>query len=497
MSSALLRAPGSRSGVPRRTHERARCHSVRWPLAVMLAITTRAAHAQERPDPLRRTTPSLTDSAIHAMDARPAASVAAATGDTTLDALIVDGLSRSPMVRATLDRVSAARARIRPAGSRADPNLIAGLIQIPIAKPSLTDDNFTMLMVGVGQLFPYPGKLALRARAATLDADAVRTGVETARLGVIRAVKDAYYEAAYLGQALEIADRNRLVLADVVRVTEARYGTGAGGQQDVLRARVEAARLAETASMLGEARRAVIAQLNAALDRPTETPLERAAIPERIAHAAVAADVARIRFATATFGARAADSPVPSVAVLEERAVRYNPTLREHEARIAAQAARVELARKEYKPDFDVSVQYNHRVAFPDLATVQVAFPLRLQKSARQDQAVAEATADLSALEAEHRADVNEVRSRVAMLVSDLERNRTLLALYVKAILPQSHAGVTSALASYQAGRSDLLTLLDLQNTVFTYETAYFRALSDFAKKLAELEQVVGAEVLP
>ena len=110
---------------------------------------------------------------------------------------------------------------------------------------------------------------------------------------------------------------------------------------------------------------------------------------------------------------------------------------------------------------------------------------------------MAEATADLSALEAEHRADVNEVRSRVAMLVSDLERNRTLLALYVKAILPQSHAGVTSALASYQAGRSDLLTLLDLQNTVFTYETAYFRALSDFAKKLAELEQVVGAEVLP
>ena len=56
---------------------------------------------------------------------------------------------------------------------------------------------------------------------------------------------------------------------------------------------------------------------------------------------------------------------------------------------------------------------------------------------------------------------------------------------------------MTAAIAGYQTGRSDLLALLDLQNTVFTAETGYFRALSDFAKAVAELEQTVGAEVLP
>ena len=45
--------------------------------------------------------------------------------------------------------------------------------------------------------------------------------------------------------------------------------------------------------------------------------------------------------------------------------------------------------------------------------------------------------------------------------------------------------------------RHESLTLLDLQNTVFTTETAYFRALSDFAKAVAELEQIVGSEVIP
>jgi outer membrane protein TolC len=38
--------------------------------------------------------------------------------------------------------------------------------------------------------------------------------------------------------------------------------------------------------------------------------------------------------------------------------------------------------------------------------------------------------------------------------------------------------------------------VLDNQNTLFTYETEYYRSLSDFAKNLAELEQVVGSEIL-
>lgn len=420
-----------------------------------------------------------------------------ATGDSTLDELIRAALEGNSTVRAAADRRTASRARVLPAGTRSDPNLQAGLITIPIAKPSLTDDNFTMLMVGLQQSFPYPGKLALRTRVAALDVDAVDALLANARLTVVRDVKAAYYEVAYLDRALEIANRSRTVLVDVIRVTESHYGTGTGLQQDVLKARLEATRLAETANALIEARVTALAQLNAILERASDAPLPAASVPVRLARAAVAENAASIRFTAQTLGARAADSPLPAVTTLQTIAISHSPMLREHEARIAAQAARVELARKDSKPDFDVTVQYNHRVAYPDLLTAQVSIPLRLQRSAKQDQAMAENSAELSALEAEHRASVNALNARVASLASDVERDRTQLALYVKAILPQAHAAVTSALATYQAGRADLLTLLDLQSTVFTSETAYFRALSDFAKAVADLEQTVGAAVLP
>ncbi|MBA3670734.1 MAG: TolC family protein [Gemmatimonadaceae bacterium] len=414
-----------------------------------------------------------------------------------LDALVAEALERSPLARAASDRMSALRARIRPAGTRSDPVVTAGIIQIPVRKPSLTDDNFTMLMAGITQSIPYPGKLRLRTRAAELDAAAAAVSRDQARLQIVRAVKEAYYDLAFADEAIAIAERNQTVLVGVVRVTTALYGTGTGNQQDVLKARVETAKLAEAASMFVEARRAALAQLNAARDRASDTPVERAAIPPRIARAAIAADASSVHFITQSVGARVAGSPFPPLVTLQQEAIRHSPMLREHEARIAAQAVRVELARTEYKPDVDVSLQYNHRVAYPDLLTAQVSFPLRLQKSSKQDQAVMEAVAELSALEADHANEANLVRGRVAALVSDLERSRTQLALYVTAILPQSRGGVTSSLASFQSGRASLLSLLDLQNTVFTFETAYYRALSDFAKKLAELEQVTGTSVLP
>ena len=52
-------------------------------------------------------------------------------------------------------------------------------------------------------------------------------------------------------------------------------------------------------------------------------------------------------------------------------------------------------------------------------------------------------------------------------------------------------------MASYQVGRVPFLTLLDSQATLFNYESEYFRALTEFAKALADLERVVGTEILP
>jgi outer membrane protein TolC len=353
-----------------------------------------------------------------------------------------------------------------------------------------------MRMLGVGQSFPYPGKLGLRRRAAERELDAARAESEVVRLDVIRDVKQAYYDIAYAERALEIIERNRLVLLDVIKAAEVRYAVGNGGQPDVLRARVEAARLGEEAVALLEERRAALATLNVLLDLPTDTPFENASVPVRIARAAIADSAAKIRFESASLGSRAADSPLPPLLELQDRAVARSPMLRAHESMISAQSARVELARKDHLPDFDVSIQYGQRPGRPDMISTIVSLPIPLQRGSKQKQAVREATAEADALSAEHHALRNEIRGEVARLYAELERDRAQLALYVKAIIPQGRATLESTVANYQVARTDFLSLLDAQTTLFNYETAYFRTLTSFARTLAELEKVVGEEIL-
>lgn len=421
----------------------------------------------------------------------------------SLESLLTRADSVNPSISAARERVLAARARIGPASAWADPMLMAGIMNLPLGTMSANamggmsapGDNMTMKVVGISQTIPYPGKVRLRREAAEREADAGAATFQAARLEVARNIRSNYFELAFLDRAIDIAEQNRLVLGDVIQVTEAHFAVGSGDQADVLKARVDAARLGETANALLERRHSTLAALNADLDREGTTPLSPL-IPPRIARAAVDADPSRIRFAAQTLGARADGSPIPAVSDLQDLALKQNPMLRASEAMIQAQVARVALARKEFLPDFDLSLQYGQRNSRPDMITALISVPLPIHGGSKQGQEVAEARSELSAMEADRRAQVNSIRSNIARIVSDLERERTQLALYVKAILPEGSAAATSSLASYQSGKADLLSVLTNQNTLFTYQTAYYRALADFAKSLAELEQVVGSGVL-
>jgi outer membrane protein, heavy metal efflux system len=419
----------------------------------------------------------------------------AASNSEPIDSLVVRALAVSPQLRAARERLRAAEARVHPAGARPDPMLMAGIQNLPLTDPGF-NEPMTMKMVGVGQALPFPGKLALRTRAAVRELAAVDAELAGTALAVEEGVKGAYYDLAYLDRALEIVERNRLLLIDLLKVTETRYGVGTGGQEDVLRVRVELARLGEEAVAIIEERRAALARLNAVLDRPSELPIANPVVPRRVARAAVADSAASIRFVSATLGARAADSPLPSLETLQAVAVRQSPMLRAVQARIDAQGARAELAQKDHLPDFDVALSYGQRDGFRDMISAQVSVPLPLQRGRKQNQFVVEARAELAALEAERDDRVNTLRAEVARLHAALERDRAQLALYVKAIIPQGRATLTSATAAYQVGRADFLTLLDAQSTLFNYETNYFRVLSAFAKTLAELERVVGEEIV-
>jgi outer membrane protein, heavy metal efflux system len=426
----------------------------------------------------------------------PAGSASAESGVTGLDSLVRLALGVNPTLRAAESRTRAADAAVHHAGARPDLMLMLGVMNLPLGSPGFSD-QMTMKAVGVGQTFPFPGKLGSATRAARHEAVASRAQFEVVRWKTTQAVKSAYYDVALADALLALVTRNRDVLVTLLHTTEAGYRVGRAGQEDVLRARVETTRLAEEALTLRERRRSALARVNALLDRPSDTPLADPTLPAAVVRLATPDSAADVRFETADFGARAAGGRLPPVDSLQALAIAHSPMLAAHEARLAAQGARVDLARKSALPDFDLSLQYGQRDGLADMVSATVSVPIPLQKGRKQNQMVAEAEAELTAEEAEHHAMVNELRERVAMLHSELERDRTRLVLYAGSILPDGRATLAAATSGFSVGRTEFSSLLDAQATLFNVEAEYLRAFTEFATALAALEATVGTEILP
>ncbi len=70
--------------------------------------------------------------------------------------------------------------------------------------------------------------------------------------------------------------------------------------------------------------------------------------------------------------------------------------------------------------------------------------------------------------------------------------SEALADLYAKAIVPQSTLALESALASYEVGAVDFLTMLNNFTTVLDYETNYYQELTNYQKALARIEPIVG-----
>lgn len=416
-----------------------------------------------------------------------------AQGTRVLDSLVTTALGRNPALDAARARVQGARARIGPAGTLPDPMVGAGVMNLPVNASGYND--MTMNAIMVSQTVPYPGRLRLQREVAAAELAIEEAMLAAVARDVERDVRRAYFDVAFADRAMALLAQSQSVTIGLSQSAESRYAVGAATQQEVLRFQVEAASAAKEAAMVAEQRRAAVARLNSIL-AVTDPVTVTATIPEHIRAAAVAPDAARIRFVSGELGARAADSPLPALPVVQQRALAGNPELRAADARIAMQTARVRLAEQAHLPDFDVELQYGQRPSRPDMISLMVSVPLPVRRAARQQQDVVAARSELSALQSDRASRILSLNAEIAELYTDLEAIRAQLALYVRSILPQGRAAFESAATGYVAGKTDFVTVLEQRATVFEFELAYERALADFARKLSELERVVGAEVI-
>ena len=156
-------------------------------------------------------------------------------------------------------------------------------------------------------------------------------------------------------------------------------------------------------------------------------------------------------------------------------------------------------ARRELIPDLVLGVQYAQRsdvMGTERMGSLMIGASLPLFAGRRQMKWRDEADAMRAMAEADLASMKAETRGRIGEVMAMLTRSRRLAVLYTGTVLPQADAAVASALSAYRVGRVDLMTVLENRMVVNRYRMELVALQADEGQAWAELEMLVGQELI-
>lgn len=387
---------------------------------------------------------------------------------TPLAALIEEAHKNNPVILAAESAAKSATFVAPQMSALPDPQFTLQQFSVGSPRPfaGYTNSDFAYIGIGVSQQLPYPGKLKLRGAVADRDADTAKAHTQVVVEDEIEILKTTYFKLAYLQQTLGILQRDAALLQQMEQQAEGHYSSGQGNQQDVLKAQLERTKILREISMHHQVVGETQAELKRILRRPQDSP---DIIAEPVA---------------ATFLRYTAGD-------LLDKVREQNSNVHENSAMVQRNQTAVELAEKEFRPDFGVSYMYeNTDRKFRDYyeLTLSVNFPRRKPRQAALAQAQANVELARQNLDAQLQSAVAEVQKQYVMVKTSEEQ----LLLYRDGLIPQAQATIQAGLAAYQSNREDFETLFSSFLDVLNLDLEYQQTLLEHETALAHIERLAG-----
>src|SRR6266446_6722672 len=390
---------------------------------------------------------------------------------TSLRELIQEVELKNPQIAASFHAWQVSRNVPKQASALPDTQLSVQQFSVGSPRPfaGYSNSDFAYIAFGASQDIPYPGKRQLRASVAEHEADSMEAQTDSVRRTVVGNLKMVYFRLAYIQQTLGVLQRSDELLNQVQEASEASYRVGQGNQQDVLKAQLQHTKILQEIAHHHQEEGLLEAQIKQVLGRPQES-------------ADIVAETLTVR-----------SLPYTATELLQ-RAREQNPDVHSKQASIRQQDTQVELAHKEFRPDFNVGYTYEHTASqFKDY--YMASFSVRLPNRGRQRAALAEAEQNQERARRELDAESQRVLSEVQQQYVRAKTSEERLKIYSDGLVPQSEATFQSALSAYQSNKQDFESLLSGFLDVLNLDLEYRSELVEHESALAELERLTGVDV--
>ncbi|HEY1206501.1 MAG: TolC family protein [Bryobacteraceae bacterium] len=390
-----------------------------------------------------------------------------------LEDLVSEALGRNPEILAAQKRYEAMRQRPSQESSLPNPMLSFSYNSSgnPLPFQGLGKEPVANAGVMASQEFPFPGKRKLRGEMAASEAGAEFDQYLMTRLSVVSRLKQAYYRLAYLYGAVGTLTREHHLMQQFLRIGEARYSAGKAAQQDIFKAQTQLSVMETRIERLRQEIPSRQAEINSLLSRSVDAPLAR---PVDL-------------------------TPAPIGVTLDDlmAQVRENaPMLRREQKLVERTELAVNLARKDYYPDYTVSGGYYYMGSMPPMYMARVDFKLPAYFWRKQRAGVAEQAASATGARHEYEAANQALSFRVKDDYLMAETSYRLMNMYSTTVVPQASMALQSSLASYETGAVDFLSVLMNFTNMLDYELNYQDESLSYFLALARLEEMTGVDLL-
>jgi outer membrane protein TolC len=377
----------------------------------------------------------------------------------TLSRAIESALARSPAILSARTGIQAAAARRLQSEARPDPAVSLATESIPWTLKA-REGRETEFSFGLEQTFEFPGRRSLRVEIGKLGEDAAALELERVRLLVSADVKRAYFRTVLAAETLSALEPASETLDRLIKYIQVRIQAGGASYGDVVRARIEKARLQNRIIEARSERDAAMDELLVLMGRP----------PGEAPHLATGLACPPLeRTAADVLAAARADRPSLKIARLEEERA----------------AATVRLAGLNRKPDLAAGLFVPSKNFGSWGFALGFSLPLSDKRWAGA-RAEADSAREAAAIAVESR------EKRIALLVGRAYARARAAAeqirVFERNLLVEIEEELKLAVEYYRSGKIEAYALIDMERSATEARLEYLRALHSYAVALADVE---------
>lgn len=356
-----------------------------------------------------------------------------------------------------------------------DPKISVGALNVPTNNFSFTEDEMTMIAVGVSQEFPAGRSRHYQSAQTRALSKAEIQRYHQLQKDVIRQTRNTWLELFYWTRALEITQKNQKLFEKLSRSIESEYSTGKATQQALLQSQVEISRIKDQIWQIEQQ----ISEKRAILGRLIGTQNSTRPLPHLLPH-----------------------WNIPSFAQLENN-LQQHPLLKSDNLKIEAAKHGVSYSKEQYKPRFEVGMNYEVRqgkefnndgelMKRSDMMGAQVTFNVPLFTHNRQQRIAKASLSELQVAQLKREADYRDLRQELETQYNAWRHYNEREQWYKKHTLPEARQNAKAALLGFQSAATDFQSLIRSYSLSYQVQLEALRTQIDRLKAEVALYYLAG-----